>query len=262
MEAIRRFADRVRALVFSLWKRSLADHASVQVTNLEGSILFYRGLGFRRVTSSKNDEVVLLRNHQRAELNLVRHQQANDAPFRSRSVSIEVTGLERLLNQIGKQHPGVTIEKDATSTRVVISDPDGNSIEFYELIDRKRRPPERIYHVATESEISNGLSEHYYMPPMEERRFLHCPERSSIAELVLNRVAAETGERPILLGPVHTNFRGAQDAIFFRIEAERAWRSLATRANDNEESGKNGPCPKGCTQNRAQRCCSSLIYSE
>ena len=209
MEAIRRFADRVRALVFSLWKRSLADHASVQVTNLEDSILFYRGLGFRRVTSSKNDEVVLLRNHQRAELNLVRHQQANDAPFRSRSVSIEVTGLERLLNRIGKQHPGVTIEKDATSTRVVISDPDGNSIEFYELIDRKRRPPERIYHVATESEISNGLSEHYYMPTMEERRFMHCAERSSIAELVLNRVAAETGERPLLLGPVHTNFRGA-----------------------------------------------------
>ena len=124
MSALTSILDRIRSWALSLWKQSFASHSSVRVTHLTDSVEFYQRLGFRKVRSSRGDEVVLLRNHQGAELNLVPVRTDNATSLPSSSISFEVANLTSYREQISEHVEIVLSESDATSHRLVVCDPD------------------------------------------------------------------------------------------------------------------------------------------
>ena len=195
---------RLRSRLLSLWKRSWGAHASLPASDLEASLAFYAQLGFSQVSASRGGEVTLLRNHQGAELNLVKvapDKLARDegSAGNPQSVAIETHQLLGYVTELRNAFPTLELERDAVSNRVTLLDPHHNRIEFFELLDRSERARKRIYHVATESEIGAGLSEHYYMPPSQAQRFLYCAERSALVDLACNRVAAESNAAPMVV---------------------------------------------------------------
>ena len=199
MSALTSILNRIRSWVLSLWKQSFASHSSVRVTQLPDSVAFYQRLGFRKVRSSRGDEVVLLRSHQGAELNLVPVRTDNATSLPSNSISFEVANLASYREQISEHVEIVLWERDATSHRLVVCDPDSNRLEFYELIPKEQRSSPQLYHVASNTELTSGLSQHYYMPPMDEKRFLYCPPQAAIAEIVVSRVARDTNAPPFII---------------------------------------------------------------
>ncbi len=60
-----------KALMRLNGRNSRQAHGSVSITDMNAAMTFYEKLGFKKVTSSRGDEVVLLRNTMGDELNLV-----------------------------------------------------------------------------------------------------------------------------------------------------------------------------------------------
>ena len=115
------------------------------------------------------------------------------------AVSLEVNDLQRDLNQLQSWYHDLEITEDSISRRIRLSDPDGNVIELSELLDPKRLSEKNIYHIATQSELIAGLSEHYYLPPNTEKRFVRARARSAFMSLACNRVAEEVKSAPLVI---------------------------------------------------------------
>ncbi len=199
MRSLRKLWIQTRSFLLSLLRRSFRTHASVWVSDLTQSLSFYRELGFRQVTSTRGDEVILLRNHRGDEINLVRSTPDEEG---RRSVShavFQIEDLDKELPNLRSLHPELEIIDDAMTRRVQLNDPRGNVIEFYEQRHRNARPGTRIYHIATQPEINAGLTEHYYLPPDEENRFVRARARSAFVSLVCQRVAEEANAVPLVV---------------------------------------------------------------
>lgn len=198
MAPIRNLWIQIQALILSLFRRSLKTHASLRVSDVTTSLSFYRKLGFRQVTSSRSDEVILLRNHRGDELNIVSGVSNSDS-MKPVSVSFQTENLNRAFEQLQHWYSDVAIIDDATTRRLQLTDPDNNCIEFFQARERDSLLAEGVYHVTTRAELLAGLSEHYYLPPDRENRFVRARARSAFLELACNRVAEETKGIPILI---------------------------------------------------------------
>ena len=189
-----RVFQRLLSYLSSLFKRSFRAHGTVSVSDFGRAEEFYKQFGFRRVMSSRGDEVVLLRNHRGDELNLVRHgMKSSTVEFQVERLS-DVEALVELDPESGR---------DGLGSSVRFRDPDGNYIEFYEVKEKRSRPKKSVYHIATREELSSGLTEHYYMPPTADRRFVYSSVDSSLVDIALaqmdanNTIIVEMDERQL-----------------------------------------------------------------
>lgn len=190
---------QIRSLALSLFKRSFKAHESVFVSNVSRSLAFYQKLGFRRVTSTRADEVVLVRNHRGDEVNIVERPITGAIKKATSRVSLEVGDLEQELSQLRHWYPHCEIIEDSVTKRVELTDPDGNTIELNAMLEPKQRAKSNIYHIATHSELIAGISEHYYLPPDSENRFVRARARSAILSLACNRIAQEVDSAPLII---------------------------------------------------------------
>ncbi len=197
MASLRNLRIRIQAALLSLFRKSFRTHASVRVSDQTSALAFYRRLGFRPVTSSRGAEVTLLRNHRGDELNIVTGS-GPAQPSRS-AVSFRVENLHRQLADLQTGFPGLETIEDAMTRRLQVADPDGNVIEFYQQIDRSALTDAHLYHIATRAELSAGLSEHYYLPPERENRFVRARARSAFIALACKRVAEEANGTPLII---------------------------------------------------------------
>ncbi|MEM9623833.1 MAG: VOC family protein [Pseudomonadota bacterium] len=186
-----------RSFVLSLFRRSFKRHASIRVSNLPASLAFYRQLGFHVVTATRSSEVTLLRNHRGDELNLVVIGPGN-TPAPGAVVSWQIPQLSRELDRLQGAFPELNALEDATSRRLRLTDPDGNVVEFYELLKKDAIATTQIFHIVTRQELLDGLSEHYYMPPHADNRFVRARPRAAILAIVCERVNNET-QAPALI---------------------------------------------------------------
>ena len=155
------FLNRILSFLSSFIKRSFKTHGTISVADLERSNAFYRQLGFRRVMSSRGDEVVLLRNHLGDELNLVKRAgERVTVAFESESL-VDLQALTALNPQVSQ---------DGLGPRVGFTDPDGNNVEFYQVNSNLNRPVKSVFHIATREEVLSGLSEHC----PSECHHMHC----------------------------------------------------------------------------------------
>ena len=178
------FLNRILSFLSSFIKRSFKTHGTISVADLERSNAFYQQLGFRRVMSSRGDEVVLLRNHLGDELNLVKRAgERVTVAFESESL-VDLQALTALNPQVSQ---------DGLGPRVGFTDPDGNNVEFYQVNSNLNRPVKSVFHIATREEVLAGLSEHYYMPPTAARRFVYANEDSSFVEIALAQLDGDGG---------------------------------------------------------------------
>ncbi len=189
----------LRAFLLGLIKRSFAAHGSLRVSDKARSLDFYQRLGFRRVTATRGGEVILLRNHQGDEINLVPNAAESNLELSTDSVVIAVEHLDVEVSRLRSVQPDLEIAEDGFARRVRVTDPDGNHIEFYEQLDTRSAPQARIYHVATESELAAGLSQDYYLPPNEENRFVRARAHAALLTLTCNRVASATTAVPLIV---------------------------------------------------------------
>lgn len=201
MRLARELWIRASAFLLSLLRRSFTTHASVPVADVERSLRFYEVLGFRQVKSSRNSEVTLLRNYRGDELNLVSGLRRSSAVERSEAahVSFGVKRLAPVLARLRSRRLALETREDAMTRRLLLVDPDGNRVEFYEPLDRDSLGEERLFHVATEAELIEGLEEHYYLPPEKENRFVRARARSAFLALACERVAKEAEGVPLLI---------------------------------------------------------------
>lgn len=188
-----------RSLLFSFIKRSFKAHASISISNLESSLEFYQKLGFRRVTSTRAAEVVLIRNHHGDEINLIPRSSVGVSKPASSRVLLEVGDLAYEMKQIELWYTDAKIISSPVSKRAEIIDPDGNTIELNELLNPKQRPTVNIYHLATHAELVAGLSEHYYLPPAAEKRFVRARPHSAFVSLACYRIAQEVNSAPLVI---------------------------------------------------------------
>ena len=188
--------QRFLTFVLSLFKRSLRTHSSIVVSNRQQALAFYKMLGFRQVMSSRADEVTLLRNHRGDELNVVTDPNRTIEPA---SVAFEIRGGLANFADLVPSNLHLKILEDAATRRIVLRDPDGHRVEFFETLDKTERSAERLFHLVTADELEAGLSEHFYMPPPIERRFVRAPSRSAFMSIACQRVAEECGRTPLLL---------------------------------------------------------------
>ena len=184
-----RFFDKVKSFILSLPKKSFRTHGAVPVSDLETAIQFYRQFGFREVIASRADEVVLLRNHRGDELNLL----SLDQP--TTHVEYESDDVTSLVAQSELQ--GV-VSQDSASLRVRFEDPDGNVIEFFEMRARVDQANDVVFHFVAKNELEAGLSDHYYMPPVADRRFVYADRQSAFLEMALAQ-ANDTLVEPFVL---------------------------------------------------------------
>ncbi len=198
MTTLRDVWIQIQAFLPGLFRRSFKTHASVRVSDVTQSLDFYRKLGFRPVTSSRGDEVILLRNHRGNELNLVSGVSNSNSAGQSvgSQAVFRVENLSQTIEQL--RHIEADIIDDAMTRRLRLTDPDQNDIEFFQQLDRSSLADERIYHIATEAELSAGLSEHYYLPP-DKDRFVRARARSAFLALACRRVAEETQASPLIV---------------------------------------------------------------
>ena len=176
--------NRILAFLSSFLKRSFKTHSTIPVADFDQAQAFYMQLGFRRVMSTRGDEVVLLRNHRGDELNLVKRARERVTVAFETDNLIDLQALTDLSPQMAR---------DGLGPRVVFIDPDGNSVEFYQVNSRPNRPVKSVFHIATREEVLAGLSEHYYMPPSAERRFVYASEDSSFLDIALAQLDADGG---------------------------------------------------------------------
>ena len=181
----------IRALVLGLFKRSFRSHASFHVTNLEAAKSFYNGIGFKIVTATRNNEVVLLRNHLGDELNLVVGK-SNPA-----AASFEVPDLNREWRFFKDTQLNIAIKHQESIKCIEIVDPDGNTLSFVENNTTQVTP--QIYHIATKQELTAGLSDHYYMPPSDDNRFIRVQPNAAMLVLACNQIAEKTAESPLVI---------------------------------------------------------------
>lgn len=199
MGLLRHFSIQIRAFFLSLIRRSFKTHGSVRVSDLAISLDFYRKLGFRQVMSTQGGEVLLLRNHRGDEINIARQISASTGQVTSSSIAIQAGNLERELPHLQTVQVNLAIVEDSFTRRVQLTDPDGNEIEFYERIDSSDLSRVRVYHIATESELTAGLTPDYYLPPDEDNRFVRARARSAFLALSCKRVAEEAMATPLVV---------------------------------------------------------------
>jgi len=204
---------RLKSDLLSLFKRSLKSHGSVHVSDLSQSLAFYRRLGFSKVTASRGQEVTLLRNHRGDELNLVLGASRLNVSDRHLKphVSFQVDSLDSLLSLLRSSFGaafGSSLEgggtdfqviEHAMSRRLALIDPDQNVVEFFETLGRDVQSRQEVYHIVTRPELIAGLSEHYYLPPEEQNRFVRAKARSAILAIACQRVAEEVDDVPLIV---------------------------------------------------------------
>ncbi len=193
--------SRCRQLLRSLWlrinRRSLQSHVSFWVSDLEQAQQFYQRLGFSPVTATRGKEVTMLRNARGDELNLVRASASTDnfAKSRTGSAAFPIGDLGHERDKIQSWYGPITVYRDAVAQRFHLLDPDTNIIEFYQPGAIERRTAD-IYLILTQTELSTGLSDHYFQPPTGDNRFVRAHHHSAFMEMAMQRVAEETQDVP------------------------------------------------------------------
>jgi len=197
----RKIRDLLGLIPFLNLKRSNRAHASFRVSNLEDSLAFYQKLGFRQLTTSRKAEVVLLRNQRGDELNLTpsTSHSHHPSPLSTSAMSVRVKNLDREISELEEWYPKPEIVQDSVTRNVKILDPDSNVIEYFEIISPEQRAKKKIYHLATETELVEGLTNDYYLPPQSERRFVHCRAHSSLISLAWKQIATDLPSPPLLI---------------------------------------------------------------
>ncbi len=163
-------------------------HASVRTRDVGRASSFYRRLGYREITATRGAEVVLLRNGRGHELNLV----ADAGDFTPSNVSLPVEDIDKALDRLSPDASAAHVRYDAMNRRVRLSDPDGNDVELVQPLER--RLEDGLFLVVTAAELRHGLSQHYFLPPAGERRFVAAPARSAFIELVASKLAPTTSD--------------------------------------------------------------------
>lgn len=204
--------DRLQSWVRGQLRRfngkSWEVHTSLPVTDLVRATTFYQKLGFERVSASRGEEITLMRHVSGTELNLVlvNDGQASRAGL-SANAAISVTSLDRTIADI--RRAGIKTETgpvDGPNSRwLTIRDPDWNAVEFYQTLENPRQTESALFHLVTSSELAAGLSDDYYLPPDDERRFVYCRIGSSI----------------LLLAAARLNKRIEPDLILVRMDANK-----------------------------------------
>ncbi len=188
-----------RSFLRRFLRRSFKTHASLPVTDLNVSKDFYTSLGFREVTSTRAKEVVLLRNHRGDELNLVPSNTVTASAGQAGFVSFEAGDLEHEFNRLRNEHGNLEIKQDSSTRYFRLTDPDLHVVELYKKIEKSQRLKVSVFHVATRSELAQGLSRDYYMPPEGDYRFVRCRPYSAYVGFACARVAREVGADPLVI---------------------------------------------------------------
>ncbi|MEM7077641.1 MAG: VOC family protein [Pseudomonadota bacterium] len=196
-----------------LFRRSAHTHASVAVRDLSRALNFYRRLGFRRITASRNDEVVLLRNARGDELNLC------VAPRKPGAAEFAIDDLDACITAL--RNVDLAPDIDVQGGRVRVEDPDGNRIAFFK--QRPRGEHTDIFHITTAAELAAGLSEHFYLPPNARNRFVQASPGSALIALTCARVAQETSSAPVIVALERASLN-IEAPILFEADIDKAQR--------------------------------------
>lgn len=202
-ERVRRGLYRVVARVL---RRSLTTHGSIATRDVGLASAFYSRLGYREVTATRGAEVVLLRNDRGHELNLIVRRSALEPA----KVSLPIEDLDQALHDLGMAPADVRLRADALGRRARVTDPDGNELELIEPRRQATSAPHGLYLVVTATELRDGLSAHFFMPPEAERRFVAAPSGSAFIELLAAKLA-KTTEDDVLIVVIDTGRVSIED---------------------------------------------------
>jgi hypothetical protein len=127
------------------------------------------------------------------------------------SISFKVDNLEPILSHLQTWQPDLQITQGSASRQVRLVDPDSNVIELFEVVNHAQRAQKNIYHLATQAELVAGLSDHYYLPPDVENRFIHERARSAFMAIACKRIALESGSTPLIIEMDQSKLSVAED---------------------------------------------------
>ncbi len=181
-------------------KGSLRHHGSVWVTDIQRSLEFYRKLGFRRIASSRNSVVTLLRNRSGDELNLVYSARATSTRLHTPTfVSFDVISLEGALEGSADLLGGLEISESPIGRIASLLDPDSNTLEFIETRGHDKTKSRHIFHIVVPTEFGLGLGESYYSPPEGRYQFVRCGHNSVFGLYACQAQYATKRELPLVI---------------------------------------------------------------